>query len=131
MLLIIGEEDNIIYQYGQPESPQTLFEIYASLDQLETFRLQTDKTFLEYATDLTIKNQNIFIFLVSDKIAFYLVVPDSLQQNLKKLKKTFKLIHYEFAKAILDPLYELNSYISNQKFATQVEKIIQTNLIQN
>lgn len=131
MLLIIGEEDNIIYQYGQPESPQTLFEIYASLDQLETFRLQTDKTFLEYATDLTIKNQNIFIFLVSDKIAFYLVVPDSLQQNLKKLKKTFKLIQYEFAKAILDPLYELNSYISNQKFATQVEKIIQTNLIQN
>lgn len=126
--MIVGEEDNILYQYGQPQSPQTLFEIYASLDQLETFKQQTDKTFLEYATDLSIKNQNIFIYLLSDKTVFYLVVPDQISQNTKRLKKTFKLIHYEFARALLEPHYTLNSYIDSLRFGTQVEKIMQTNL---
>lgn len=127
MLLIIGEQDAVLFQQGEPESQQTLFEIYASLDQLDFFKKQTDKTFLEYASDSSVKNQNIFIYLLSDRTTFFLVVSNSLAQNTKKIKKMFKLIHYEFSRAMLEPLQELNSYVVSQRFKTQVEKILVTN----
>lgn len=43
----------------------------------------------------------------------FFVCGDLMAQNNKKVKKIFKLVHYEFAKALLEPLYELNTYITS------------------
>lgn len=90
-----------------------MFEIYAALDQIETFKKQTDKNFLEYSSDLSIKGQNIFAYLTSDQTVMFFVCGDHMAQFSKKVKKIFKLVHYEFAKALLEPLYELNTYITS------------------
>ena len=125
--MIIGKEDQVIYHYGSPQSLNTLFEMYASMDLVEMKRDVSDKMLYNLTSDANTDSQCIFALPSSHDSTIFLICSREWGQNSKKIKWIMKQIHYEYAKAILDPFYELNSAIVDIKFRNNMERILQTN----